>query len=229
MPGNRSDTKGDLSIVGCERWREALSAQADGEPMGLDEALVTTHVAGCPDCRGFQAGLTRLHRVVRVAPADRIPDLTASILAAAAADRRPRFGLTLALRWLLVVIAAVEMGLASPDLLGRWHTGGELSTWGIATAIGFLAAAAAPRRAGPMLPMLGCAALLTTFVAGRDIVENSSTGVSLASEAPHALLVVGVGVLAWLWRRDRAEFSPEPEARTVGERRPVGSRRRRAA
>ncbi|MGQ0463998.1 MAG: zf-HC2 domain-containing protein [Sporichthyaceae bacterium] len=213
--------------MGCERWREALSAKADGEALEFDEALVTAHVAGCPDCRSFDAGLARLHRAMRVAPAERVPDLTASILAAAAADR-PRFGLTLALRWLLVVIAAVEMGLASPDLLGRWHTAGELSTWGMATAIGFLAAAASPRRAGAMLPMLGCAAALTAFVSVRDILEGRS-GVTALAEAPHALLVLGVGLLAWLWHLDRTQNAPEPEAQAVGHRPSVRTRSRRAA
>lgn len=211
--------------MGCERWREALSAKADGETLDFDEALVTAHVAGCPDCRSFEAGLTRLHRAMRVAPAESVHDLTEAILAAAAADR-PRFALTLALRWVLVVIAAVEMGLASPDLLGRWHTGGELSTWGMATAIGFLAAAAAPRRAGAMLPMLGCAALLTALVSGRDIIEGHAAA---GSESPHALLIVGVGLLAWLWQRHRTEFTPEPEAQTVGERHTLRTRGRRAA
>lgn len=212
--------------MGCERWREALSAQTDGEPADLDEALVAAHVAGCPSCRTFSAGLAGLHRAVRVAPAEAVPDLTDTILAAALADRRPRLGVTLALRWVLVVIAAIEMGLASPDLLGRWHTGGELSTWGVATAIGFLAAAAAPRRAGAMLPMLGCAAALTAFVSGRDILEGNA---AVGSEAPHALLIVGVGLLAWLWHRDRTEYSPEPAAYTAGERPTVRTRGRRAA
>ncbi len=212
--------------MGCERWHEALSARADGEAFELDEALVDAHVSGCPGCRSFEAGLARLHRTVRVAPAESVPDLTEAIIAAVIADRKPHFGLTMALRWVLVVIAAVEMGLAFPDLLGRWHTGGELSTWGVATAIGFLAAAAAPRRAGAMLPMLTCAAILTAFVSARDIIENST---SVGGEAPHALLLVGVLVLAALWHRDRNEFTPEPDALTVGERTSVRNRRRRAA
>lgn len=212
--------------MGCERWREALSARADGEAPGLDDALVDAHVSGCPSCASFAAGLARLHRALRVAPAGHVPDLTESILAAARADRRVDFGLTMALRWALVVIAAIEMGLAFPDLIGRWHTGGELSTWGVATAIGFLAAAAAPRRAGAMLPMLVCAAALTTFVATRDVLEGNA---SAGAEAPHALLLLGVVVLTLLWHRDRRENSPEPETRTVGERRSTRHRRRRAA
>lgn len=223
---NRLGTGGDYSIVGCERWREALSARADGEHVDLDEALVDAHVAGCASCQSFRAGLERLHRAMRVAPADPVPDLTASIIAAAQADRRIHFTWTLALRWVLVVVAAVEMGMAFPDLLGRWHTGGELSTWGVATAIGFLAAAAAPRRAGAMLPMLICASSLTAFVSGRDIIEGRAT---VDSEAPHVLLLVGVIVLALLWHRDRMENSPEPEVATVGERSSARHRWRRAA
>jgi predicted anti-sigma-YlaC factor YlaD len=183
--------------MGCATWREALSARVDGESLGLDAALLDAHVAGCADCRAYDAGLSRLHRMVRVAPADTVPDRTAEILAAALKRPSWRPHLVLLLRWLLVLIAAAEMGMSSPEFLSRWHTGGELGTWGIATAIGFLSVAARPQRAGGMFPMLACAAVLTTYVSTRDVADGATF---MSREWPHSLLLAGVAVLAMIWR-----------------------------
>jgi predicted anti-sigma-YlaC factor YlaD len=110
------------------------------------------------------------------------------------------------LRWVLVVIAAVEMGVSSPEFLSRWHTGGELGTWGIATGIGFLSVAARPQRAGGMFPMLACAAALTTYVSTRDVADGATF---MSREWPHGLLLCGVAVLALIWRCT-PELGPGP-------------------
>jgi predicted anti-sigma-YlaC factor YlaD len=213
--------------MGCEPWREAISAQCDGEPLGVDEALLTAHLGGCDPCRDFRARADRMHRSMRLRPADPVPDRTAAILAAAAADRGrfPRLDPTTALRWVLVVIAAAETGLSASEVLSRWHTSGELGTWGIAASIGFLSVAARPARAGAMLPMLICASVLTAFVSSRDIRAGATR---IAWEWPHGLLIAGVAVLAMLWWRERSE----PPRRSVRFARDGASRRsgvRRAA
>jgi predicted anti-sigma-YlaC factor YlaD len=206
--------------MGCETWREALSARVDGESLGLDAALLDAHLAGCVECRQYEADLLRLHRMVRVAPADVVPDRTAEILAAVTGRRLPRLGLVLVLRWVLVLIAAVEMGMSTPEFLSRWHTGGELGSWGIATAIGFLSVAARPRRAAGMFPMLACAAALTTYVSTRDVADGATF---MSREWPHSLLLCGVLVLALIWRctpevepgpRRTAELGARGTART---------------
>jgi predicted anti-sigma-YlaC factor YlaD len=193
--------------MGCQTWREALSARVDGEPLGLDPALLDAHLAGCPGCREYAAGLHRLHRMVRVSAADLVPDRTEEILAAAAHRRWSRPGPVLLLRWLLVLIAAAEMGMSAPEFLSRWHTGGELGTWGIATAIGFLSVAARPQRAAGMFPMLACAALLTTYVSTRDVADGATF---LSREWPHGLLLSGVAVLALIWRLTPESTAPGP-------------------
>jgi len=192
--------------MGCQNWRDALSARVDGEPLGLDEALLDAHVAGCADCRQYAASLARLHRMVRVAPADVVPDRTEEILAAVTGRRLPRVGVVLVLRWVLVLIAATEMGMSMPEFLSRWHTGGELGTWGIATAIGFLSVAARPQRAAGMFPMLACAAALTTYVSTRDVADGATF---MSREWPHGLLLSGVVVLALIWRHT-PESEPGP-------------------
>lgn len=195
----------------CARWREACSARLDGEPLGVDEQLLDAHLGACADCRGFIAEAGRLHRATRLAPAEPVPDLTGAILEQAAHRRggiRRWTDLGMVLRWVLVVIAAVEMGLAAPGFLGRWHTGGELGTWGIAAAIGFLSVAAKPSRAPAVLPMLAAAAGLTMVVSARHIADGAAI---FTGELPHLVLLVGVVVLAMLWRHEARGGEPGPQ------------------
>jgi predicted anti-sigma-YlaC factor YlaD len=200
--------------MGCEQWREALSARADGEAPGVDEFLLDRHLAGCTGCRSFADGLSRLHARTRVRSAGAVPDLTDAILAALAAQRPRRAWPALVLRWALVAIAALEIGLAAPELLGRWHTGGELGTWEVASGVGFLSVAARPRWASQMLPMLSAATLLTVFVISHDIAIGT---VVLSAEWPHALLLIGVAALTVIARLNRIQGPPDlDDAYVVG-------------
>ncbi len=209
----------------CERWRTALSARLDSEPLGVDEALLDAHLATCSACCDHAEALAALHRSLRLRPADEVPDLTSAILTAAAADpRRRRVVPTLVLRWVLVVIAAVEIGLASPDLLGRWHTGSELGTWSIAVGVGFLSVARKPARAAALVPMLGIAGLLTALVTTRHLLDGAA---QLSEEWPHGIVLAGVVVLVAISRLERTADHPGPRsADTVGaDGRPARARR----
>ncbi len=188
-------------------WREALSAGADGEPFGVEENMLQAHLRRCPGCSEFETGLRRLHRATRLRSPEPVPDLTAAILDGwRAAPTAP--GLAAAvLRWTLVLIAALEMGLAAPELLGRWHAGGELGTWQVAAAVGFLTVAAQPRWAAQMLPMLSAATVLTVFVIWHDVALGT---VLINQEWPHALLIGGVAVLAVIARLNRTTDEPGP-------------------
>ena len=210
----------------CERWRDALSARLDGEPLGVEEALLDAHLAACPACSDHARALQNLHRGLRLRPADPVPDLTEDILAAAA-DRRPRIDrafLTVVLRWVLVGIAALEIGLASPDLLGRWHTGSELGTWSIAVGVGFLSVALKPARASALVPMLGFAGALTALVTTRHLLDGAARW---SDEWPHGVVLAGVVVLVAISRLERAADHPGPHpARTLdADGRPVRVRR----
>jgi predicted anti-sigma-YlaC factor YlaD len=213
--------------MGCETWREALSAGLDGERSDVSAEALDAHLDQCAECSAFSVRLDRLHRATRVAPAVDVPDLTEEILAAAAAaGPRLRLDLTLVLRWLLVLVAAVEIGMASPEILGRWHTGGELGTWAVASAVGFLSVALKPRRAGAILPMLICATIFTVFVSLRDITDGRT---NLSQEWSHLLLVLGALVLTALWRRVRETEEPGPDVVVASDRGAVPLRGRRAA
>ena len=47
-------TEGDWKDVDCSRWREAISALADGEQADIDERLVPAHIARCPACQSYR-------------------------------------------------------------------------------------------------------------------------------------------------------------------------------
>ena len=79
--GNFGARVGDYLCMGCERWREILSAQLDGEDDPAGRALVDEHLAGCAGCREWLDRAATVNRLTRmgVGPA---PDLSAGILAA---------------------------------------------------------------------------------------------------------------------------------------------------
>ncbi|MBM2617903.1 zf-HC2 domain-containing protein [Actinoplanes sp. LDG1-06] len=67
--------------MACERWREMLSAQLDGEDDPAGRPAVDAHLAGCAGCREWLDGATSVNRLTSMSMAAP-PDLTASILAA---------------------------------------------------------------------------------------------------------------------------------------------------
>src|SRR4051812_42721597 len=66
--------------MACERWREMLSAQLDGEDDPAARPLVDEHLAGCAACREWLDRAAAVNRLTR--PAVPVPDLGDRILAA---------------------------------------------------------------------------------------------------------------------------------------------------
>jgi predicted anti-sigma-YlaC factor YlaD len=64
----------------CAQYREALSARLDGESLGMSDGDLDRHVAGCTGCAAWSVAVTRATRLVRLAPAPAVPDLSAQIL-----------------------------------------------------------------------------------------------------------------------------------------------------
>lgn len=173
--------------MGCGPYREALSARLDGEsgPVGSDE--LDRHLAGCASCRTYAAVLTDLHRRVRVAPAEPVPDLTADVLAAVGAPRRVRD-----LRAVLALTGIVQLAIAVPLLVSGSHATREAAVFELALAIGFLFASWRPRQAAGLIPVTAAMAVLVLVVAAVDVVAGQAT---LVAESTHLLQVVGAGML----------------------------------
>lgn len=197
----------------CEPFRDALSAIADGEVAPVGEDVLQTHVRGCARCRRFAAASDDLARRLRVAPAEPVPDLTASILAAVdspdVARSRARFA---QLRGLLGLVGITQLLLAVPTLVAAGalatHVTREVGVFEVALAIGFVVVARRPARAGGLLPVAAVVAALVTVTSLGDVVAGTT---SLWQESTHLLEVAGTGLLWALDRRQgRATLDPVP-------------------
>ncbi|MFI6779451.1 zf-HC2 domain-containing protein [Micromonospora sp. NPDC050276] len=81
--------------MGCEQWREVLSAQMDGEETAAELTAAQGHLDGCAECRAWFTAATAVTRRIRTRLVVDVPDRTAAILAAASAApaRRSRWRL----------------------------------------------------------------------------------------------------------------------------------------
>jgi predicted anti-sigma-YlaC factor YlaD len=190
--------------MNCDRCREAISAQLDGEDPGVPAAFVQAHVESCAGCREYATAATDLHRAARVAPAAPVPDLTGAILQTigdepvrAPVDDRTRF-----LRIVLAVVALIQLLMAVPALvLGDdaglpEHVARHLGSFALALGVGLLVVAWKPERAAGLLPVV--AALVICLLASSlfDIVSGRAEPGTEVSHAPELVGLVAVWLLA---------------------------------
>jgi predicted anti-sigma-YlaC factor YlaD len=188
--------------VGCDQYREALSADLDGEPAGVDPAELQDHIDGCAGCRSWYAAATRVTRLARLAPAEPIPDLAPAVLAALAPSSARRRLLASA-RAALVAVAFLQALLAwSGALTGRdpmvtGHVAHEVGAWNLALAVAFLAAASRPRTAEALVAPVGVFVTVLAVSAVSDAVAGDLRGSRLAA---HLLVATGLGLLVCVTR-----------------------------
>lgn len=195
----------------CAPWRDVISTRADGEALPVAPAVLDDHLAACPDCAAFADTVEAMARRVRVAPAEDVPDLTASILAAVpapAVDRhRRRFDQA---RGLLALVGVAQLVLAVPALLGvgglATHLTREVGIFEVALGVGFLLVARRPDRVVGLLPVAAVVSLLIVVTALGDLAAGTTTALQ---ETAHLLEVVGTGMLVTLHLlRTRAILRP---------------------
>ncbi|MEU4559135.1 zf-HC2 domain-containing protein [Actinoplanes sp. NPDC023936] len=92
--------------MACERWREMLSAQLDGEDDPVMRPLVDEHLAGCAGCRDWLDRAAAVNRLTRTHAVPAVPDLTDAILAALPPSTAPAHAASLDAR---------STGAGSPD------------------------------------------------------------------------------------------------------------------
>jgi anti-sigma factor RsiW len=69
------------AVIGCVAAHEAISSLVDGEWPPIAEAVTRDHLAGCPECREFEAKVISLRRQMSVRALAPAPDRTTEILA----------------------------------------------------------------------------------------------------------------------------------------------------
>lgn len=197
-----------MESIHCRTTREALSARADGEATGDDDALADSHLARCAECRQFASDMERIDRMIRIRPAEPVPSLVASVTARARPARLGRGGwLRPALAWVAAVmliqsVPALLLGQASGT---SPHLARHLGAFGAALAIGFAYAAWRPHRAFGLLPFTAALVATTTVSIVADIVTGSRTPLA---ELIHVTELAGLALL-WMvagspgWRSRR--------------------------
>lgn len=218
--------------MACERWRDLLSAQLDGEDDPADRARVDEHLAGCAGCREWLDRAATVNRLTRTGvPA--APDLSASILAALpgaglpAAPARPRRRLPLAaaLYLALAVVGAVQLilglGQVGGGALGThahagldatpghlWH---ESAAWNVAVGAGYLFIALRRTRPSGLVPMLTAFVGMLLLLSLNDLTGGRVDANRLVS---HGFVLLGYLLIVSL-ARIPGGFAAPPGARAT--------------
>jgi predicted anti-sigma-YlaC factor YlaD len=198
MPGNQAAACGDLRGVRCERWRDAISARADGEDPGVDERSLTAHLTTCAGCRSFAASAGSPPEAVDGGGGEPPASLATTVARMAAiADRATTSSVV---RGLLAVVAVEIIVMSTRALvLGdqhetSTHAARHLGAFTAAYGVGLLVVVARPARARTLLPVAAVVAGALVISAIVDLVQRR---IPVLDEAAHLPEVVSV-VLVWL-------------------------------
>jgi predicted anti-sigma-YlaC factor YlaD len=197
----------------CSRWRDALSAMADGEPSGVDDRLVAAHVARCPGCRSYKETIESSPSMVRLSESANLTDRSKTISKLnAAADRAAHWSI---LRIGLAIVAVQVIAFALPALiLGDeqdigTHSARHLGAFGVAYGVALLVVVVRPARARSILPV---ALVLAGAQLIAAIVDLATGRIPLVGETRHLPQIISVFLIWFLAvpsrRRDRVVAKP---------------------
>ena len=188
----------DWNDMDCSRWRDALSATADGEVADIDERLVAAHVARCAGCQAYKEIIDTSPSFARIDTSAEMPDMSTRISKLnAAADRAAHWSV---LRIILAVVAVQVIAFALPALLlgeengVETHAARHLGAFGVAYGVALLVVVARPARARSILPV---ALVLAGAQVLGAIVDLATGRIPLVGEARHLPQLISV-VLIWL-------------------------------
>ncbi|MFG1674685.1 zf-HC2 domain-containing protein [Micromonospora sp. NPDC049282] len=217
--------------MACEQWREILSAQLDGEASRAENEAAEAHLSGCAGCRGWFDSAAAVTRRARTQLAPQVPDLVASVLAAAPPPRPSRRQRVVwGLRGALGLLGAVQLVLGLAQI-GReavvvhahisgqhlWH---ESAAWNVAVGAGFLYVALRRSTPSGLLPMLSAFVATLVLLSVNDLITGQVAMTRLVS---HGFLLVGWAVMLLLSRPGwRPGDTPPGQRRSSGSRWTLG-------
>jgi predicted anti-sigma-YlaC factor YlaD len=220
--------------MACERWREMLSAQLDGEDDPADRARVEEHLAGCAGCRQWLDSAATVNRLTRTGVGASVPDLSAAILAAVAPAAVPRRSALLAavprrsvLFLALAGVGAIQLilGLAQVGGSGSgdhvhsgldatsghlWH---ESAAWNVAIGAGYLFLAVRRSRPTGLVPMLTAFVGMLLLLSVNDLTAARVDAARLVS---HGFVILGYVLVVALSRVGGGAATPPGASGDVG-------------
>jgi predicted anti-sigma-YlaC factor YlaD len=203
--------------VGCEDYREALSARLDGEDDPAERGSADAHLRRCAACRRWYEDAAAVTRFARIQP------VTVTPQAPKLPKRRRR--LSVALRLVLGGFGAAQffVGIAqAAGLTADKHSHGAVSTigtvtsghlwhesaaWNVAIGAGFAWIAIRRTRPAGALPMLTAFVALLAMLSVGDITGGSVDGIGLLS---HGFVVAGYAIVVALTRPSLDPGVPPP-------------------
>ena len=198
--------------MSCEAARDVLSAALDNEATRDELQVARRHADGCIDCAAWEGDASALHRRVRLAEADDVPDLTVAIARAIRGESRgrrppvtPAACVTLGVLALAELLGAIPHLLASGAALGV-HAGREQAAYEIALASGFFYAAVRPRLASGVAILSTVFATLLLVTTGVDVADGQ---VKLGLETHHLVAILGT-LLTWAVARGMTQTTWSP-------------------
>jgi predicted anti-sigma-YlaC factor YlaD len=189
--------------VGCDQYREALSAELDGEPHGVPEDALSGHLSGCSACREWFGRAARVTRLVRLAPAVPMPDLAPGVLAVLPALSARRRRVFTGARAALVMVAFLQALLAwsgaltGQDDMATGHVAHEVGAWNLALAVAFLMVATRPKAADSLIAPVGVFVTVLAVVAASDAAAGD---LALGRLLGHLLVGTGLVLLVTIGR-----------------------------
>jgi predicted anti-sigma-YlaC factor YlaD len=207
--------------VGCERYREALSARLDGEEEPGGSASLDAHLRGCAACRRWLADARAVTRLTRLQP---MP--AGSFTEVRLPRRMPRlskvlrvilamFGMAQFVLGILQVAGVSSTGhVHGPATLGGTVTSGHLldesAAWNVAVGAGFAWIAGRRGRPAGALPMLTAFVGLLTLLSVNDLLAGHADVTGLVS---HGFVLAGYGIVLALSRPLLDPGVPPPHRR----------------
>jgi len=201
----------------CGRARAHLGPARRRGAAGEAEAL-DAHLSGCAGCRRYGDRAAHVTRLTRTRAVESVPDLVATVVAAAPPPRRwigvgplgvgaLRLGIGAVGigQCVLAISGIVDAGAAqgAVELAGASaaHMSHESAAWNLALAVGFLwVAAGTSRRVSGLVALVGAFVGMLTVLSVLDLVDGRVDPVRLAT---HLLVVVGFVLLLVLHRSER--------------------------
>ncbi|MEQ4300199.1 zf-HC2 domain-containing protein [Plantactinospora sp. B6F1] len=218
--------------MGCEEYREALSARLDGEEHPAERAGLDRHLAGCARCRSWLESATALNRLARTSVVGPPLEIDDRILAAAPGPARPVARLAGALRVALGVVGVAQFLLGAAQIAGigdaghrhgfqavfgggpdhLWH---ESAAWNVALGAGFAWIALRRTRPVGLVPTLTAFVAVLTLLSVNDAIAGRVDPSRILS---HGLILAGYLIILGLSRP--TIDSGEPPPRYGGRTRP---------